>query len=315
MDIMGLIINVLLFASPLIIVAMGGLFSERSGVVNIGLEGLMIVGAFVTTATSLILQDMGLSFLVSVLIGIGLSVIAGAVFSLIHAYASISLRANQTISGIALNMLALGFTMYLTQIIFQGKETESIGIGQNAASFLIPGLKDIPVIGGLFDWRVMLVAVVVVVTWYVIYKRPFGLRLRACGEHPGAADSMGINVAKMRYQAVMISGMLAAVGGALQMLAFAGKFAPYTINGAGFMALAILVFGQWRPFSVMTAGLFFGLLRVIGVTGNSLFPGVPIPEQVYFALPYIFVVVALVLFSRNAMAPKALGIPYDKSSR
>ncbi len=312
---MGLIINVLLFASPLIIVAMGGLFSERSGVVNIGLEGLMIVGAFVTTATSLILQDMGLSFLVSVLIGIGLSVIAGAVFSLIHAYASISLRANQTISGIALNMLALGFTMYLTQIIFQGKETESIGIGQNAASFLIPGLKDIPVIGGLFDWRVMLVAVVVVVTWYVIYKRPFGLRLRACGEHPGAADSMGINVAKMRYQAVMISGMLAAVGGALQMLAFAGKFAPYTINGAGFMALAILVFGQWRPFSVMTAGLFFGLLRVIGVTGNSLFPGVPIPEQVYFALPYIFVVVALVLFSRNAMAPKALGIPYDKSSR
>lgn len=315
MDIMGLIINVLLFASPLIIVAMGGLFSERSGVVNIGLEGLMIVGAFVTTATSLILQDMGLSFLVSVVIGIGLSVIAGAVFSLIHAYASISLRANQTISGIALNMLALGFTMYLTQIIFQGKETESIGIGQNAASFLIPGLKDIPVIGGLFDWRVMLVAVVVVVTWYVIYKRPFGLRLRACGEHPGAADSMGINVAKMRYQAVMISGMLAAVGGALQMLAFAGKFAPYTINGAGFMALAILVFGQWRPFSVMTAGLFFGLLRVIGVTGNSLFPGVPIPEQVYFALPYIFVVVALVLFSRNAMAPKALGIPYDKSSR
>ncbi|MGL4953162.1 MAG: ABC transporter permease [Culicoidibacterales bacterium] len=315
MDIMGLIVNVLLFASPLIIVAMGGLFSERSGVVNIGLEGLMIVGAFTTTATSLLLQDAGVSFIVSVLIGMGLSVVAGGLFSLIHAYASISLRANQTISGVALNMLALGTTMYLTQIIFKAKETEPIGIGQNAASFLIPGLGDIPVIGALFDWRVILVLLVVIMTWYVMYRLPFGLRLRACGEHPSAADSMGINVIKMRYQAVFISGMLAGVGGALQMLAFAGKFAPYTINGAGFMALAILVFGQWRPFSVMTAGLFFGLLRVIGVTGSSLFPGLAIPEQLYFALPYIFVIVALILFSRNATAPKALGTPYDKSMR
>lgn len=315
MDIMGILVNVLLFASPLIIVAMGGLFSERSGVINIGLEGLMIVGAFVTTATSLILQDAGMSFLVSVLIGMVLAVIAGGLFSLIHAYASISLRANQTISGVALNMLALGVSLYLTQILFKAKETESIGIGQNASSFLIPGLGDIPVIGAFFDWRVALVAIVVVVTWYVMYRRPFGLRLRACGEHPSAADSMGINVTKMRYQAVIISGMLAGVGGALQMLAFAGKFAPYTINGAGFMALAILVFGQWRPFSVMTAGLFFGFLRVIGVTGSSLFPGLPIPEQVYFALPYIFVVIALILFSRNATAPKALGVPYDKGMR
>lgn len=315
MDIMGILVNVLLFASPLIIVAMGGLFSERSGVVNIGLEGLMIVGAFVTTATSLILQDAGMSFLTSVLIGMVLAVVAGGLFSLIHAYASISLRANQTISGVALNMLALGVTLYLTQLLFKAKETESIGIGQHASSFLIPGLGNIPVIGVFFDWRVILVAIVVVVTWYVMYRRPFGLRLRACGEHPSAADSMGINVTKMRYQAVIISGMLAGVGGALQMLAFAGKFAPYTINGAGFMALAILVFGQWRPFSVMTAGLFFGFLRVIGVTGSSLFPGLPIPEQVYFALPYIFVIIALILFSRNATAPKALGVPYDKGMR
>lgn len=315
MDFMGLLVNVLLFASPLIIVAMGGLFSERSGVVNIGLEGLMVVGAFVTTATSLILQDMGFTFLTSVLIGLVLAVLAGGLFSMIHAYASISLRANQTISGIALNMLALGVTLYLTQLIFKAKETESIGIGQHASSFLIPGLGEIPVIGALFDWRVFLVLIVVIITWYVMYRRPFGLRLRACGEHPSAADSMGINVVKMRYQAVFISGMLAGAGGALQMLAFAGKFAPYTINGAGFMALAILVFGQWRPFSVMAAGLFFGFLRVVGVTGSSLFPGLAIPEQLYFALPYLFVIVALVLFSRNATAPKALGTPYDKSTR
>lgn len=310
-----LIPTTLAVSAPIIITAIGGLYSERSGVVNIGLEGMMVIGAFTCALTILGLEkSLGIW---AVVIALVLSALAGAILALFHAFASISMRANQIISGTAINIMGLAGALYACRVLFNSKETEAIGV--SVTKFGVPFLKDIPFIGPiLFDsWypTMFIVIGVVLFTWYLLYYRPFGYHLRACGEHPGAADSMGINVTKMRYIGVIISGVLAGLGGALVVLTISTKFSELTIAGMGFLALAALVFGKWNPFGVLGAGLFFGLTKTLGIIFPVVFPDLSIPNVVFQIFPYVMTILALVLFSRKSAGPKAAGVVYDKGSR
>lgn len=242
LDILAIIIQASLYsAAPLIFTALGGVFSERSGVVNIGLEGLMLFGAFTSILTTLMLQDtLGA---VSPWFSILIAAVACAIFSLIHAVASITLKADQTVSGVALNFLAAGLSVFLIKKIFGKGQTDFIQFRINKES--IPVLSDIPVIGKIFFSSVPLTSyiaiIVAFIVWYVIYKTPFGLRLRSVGEHPMAADTMGINVTRMRYTGVMLSGLFAGIGGAVYATSISGNFAGGTISGQGFLALAAMI--------------------------------------------------------------------------
>lgn len=302
-------------AAPIISASLGGLFSERSGVVNIGLEGLMMVGAFsAATATVLVEPSLGAW---SPLIGILAGIIAAGLFSIIHAYVSINLRADQVISGTAINLLAGGITVYLSQIIFNQQRTKAFlyGIKKNP----IPGLSKIPVIGDIFFSNVHITSYIVIIiafiVWYVVYKTPFGLRLRAVGEHPGAADSMGVNVYKMRYIGVILSGLFSGLGGSIMVLTQDIQYTHVTIHGTGFIALAALIFGKWHPIGVLGAGIFFGFSQALGVVAYQIPFLSKLPQEFFFAFPYILTVIALVVFSGKSVGPKAAGKPYDKGER
>lgn len=250
------------YTAPLLIIALGGLYSERSGVVNIGLEGLMGVGAFASavfiTANYASLGDA------AIWLGILVAALAGGVFSLLHAFASVSMRADQVVSGTAINILSAAVTVYLARVITGSANVQIIKgfIKQDA-----PLLSGIPVIGPLFFKNAyvttLLVLLIVVVSWYMLYRRPFGLRLRACGENPHAADSAGVNVFLMRYLGVFISGLLAGLGGGIVITTYSGEFSPLVYNGLGFLALAALIFGKWNPWGVLGAALFFGFAKTV----------------------------------------------------
>ncbi|HRV73125.1 MAG TPA: ABC transporter permease [Eubacteriales bacterium] len=319
----------ILFAVPLLLVAMGGMFSERSGVINIALEGIMIVGALfgclmlrwldpaVTAGT--------LNSFIAMLVAILFAAVTGAAFSMLLAFASINLKADQTIGGTALNMLAPAFAIVLTWVIQgQGQTTiliptwsritaASLGITPNSSSilqkFLFSNLYMTTIL------TVILFAVAVI----LLYKTKFGLRLRACGEHPQAADSVGINVYRMRYSGVFISGILGGIGGLAFTLA-AGSGFQSSVAGYGFLALAVMIFGNWKPWSILGAALFFSFFKVIGAYASSL-PFIPTVRlegvSTYFwpMLPYLITMVLLILTSKKSRAPKAEGIPYDKGSR
>ncbi|SHJ84308.1 nucleoside ABC transporter membrane protein [Caminicella sporogenes DSM 14501] len=302
-------------AAPIISASLGGLFSERSGVVNIGLEGLMMIGAFAAaTATVLIEGSLGA---ISPWIGILIGIIAGGLVSIIHAYVSINLRADQVISGTAINLLAGGITIYLAQIIFHQQRTKAFLYGIKKQN--IAGLSNIPVLGDMFFSRIhitsYLVIAIVFVVWYVVYKTPFGLRFRAVGEHPGAADSMGINVYKMRYIGVILSGMFAGLGGAIMVLTQDIQYTYATIHGTGFIALAALIFGKWHPIGVLGAGLFFGFSQALGIIAYQIPFLSKLPQEFFWAFPYILTIIALVLFSGKSVAPRAVGKPYEKGER
>ncbi len=304
----------LVFSTPIIITSLGGMFSERSGIVNIGLEGLMMFGGF-TAATALVyLQPYtDLAPWLAVLLG----ALVGGLISLIHAYLSIHAKADQIISGVAINMLATGVTIYMAQVIFDQQRTQSFS--QSFRRYTFTGLSEIPFIGDILFTRVYLTVhlaiLLVVVSWFVLYKTPFGLRLRAAGEHPHALDSMGVSVFKMRYIGVVISGILAGLGGGILVLTQDIQYTVMSIGGTGFIALAALIFGRWKPIGVLGAGLFFGFSRIFALYSSRFDLLAQLPNEVFFALPYVLTIVALVAFSRQSVAPKAVGKPYDKGGR
>ncbi|MDQ0245749.1 simple sugar transport system permease protein [Bacillus fengqiuensis] len=316
LDILAIIIQASLYsAAPLIFTALGGVFSERSGVVNIGLEGLMLFGAFTSILTTLVLQDtLGA---VSPWLSILIAAVACAIFSLIHAVASITLKADQTVSGVALNFLAAGLSVFLIKKIFGKGQTDFIQFRINKED--IPVLSDIPVIGKIFFSSVPLTSYIAIlvafIVWYVIYKTPFGLRLRSVGEHPMAADTMGINVTRMRYTGVMLSGLFAGIGGAVYATSISGNFAGGTISGQGFLALAAMIFGKWHPIGALGAALFFGLAQSLSLIGAQIPLLKDIPTIILTIAPYVLTILALAGFVGRAEAPKALGTPYEKGKR
>ncbi|HEO8418948.1 MAG: ABC transporter permease [Niallia sp.] len=317
MDVLLIVIpSSLLFAAPLIFTALGGNFSERAGVVNIGLEGLMVMGAFSSIVFNLTFADSLGAW--TPWISLLVAMVVGAIFSVLHAVASITFRADQTVSGVAINLLAAGLAMFLVKLIYDGKGQTGT-IRYSFKKIDIPILKDIPVIGDLFFsntyWTSYLAIIVAIISWYVMYKTPFGLRLRSVGEHPMAADTMGINVTKMRYIAVILSGAFGGIGGGVFAQSITNDFTHATISGQGFMALAALIFGKWNPLGAMGAAIFFGFAQSLSIVGSSLPFLESIPNVYLLIAPYVLTIIALTGFIGRADAPKASGVPYIKGSR
>ncbi|AMA62473.1 MAG: ABC transporter permease [Kurthia gibsonii] len=316
LDVLEFIIpSAILYASPLIITAIGGVFTERSGVVNIGLEGIMVIGAFISIVFNLSFADQLGTW--TPWVGLLVAMVVGLLFSLILAVAAVSLRADQTVSGVALNMLALAVAVFSTKLIYEKGQTDSIS--QRFSRFDIPVLSDIPVLGKMFFTDVygtsILAIVVAILAWFVLFKTPFGLRIRSVGEHPMAADTMGVKVTRIRYYAVMISGALGGIGGAIYAQAITGNFAANTISGQGFIAIAAMIFGKWHPLGALGAALFFGLAQSLSIVGTSIPYVRDVPEVVLFILPYVLTILALAGFVGKATAPKASGKPYIKGKR
>ena len=301
------------FTVPLLITALGGLFSERSGVVNIGLEGLMVVGSFTSAITIANLYPViGDS---AVWVGLLAAVGAGAAFSLLHAFASVNLNADQVISGTAINMIAGALTVFFARNI-TGSGNIQIVSGLTRRS--LPILKDIPILGKLFftqtyatTWLVLLI---LLGSWFLIYKTPFGLRLRACGEHPQAADAAGVTVYLIRYIGVLFSGAFAGLGGAVILVTYSGEFNG-SVAGLGFLSLASLIFGQWKPLGILGATFFFGFASTIANVSQVVPALAVIPGLILKAFPYVVTLAALVFFSKSSQAPKAAGEAFDHGKR
>jgi simple sugar transport system permease protein len=312
MDIWHILVQIFPYAValtiPLLITSLGGLFSERSGVVNIGLEGLMVMGFFAAAITVQRLEVL----LPAQAIPLGLlaAALAGALFSLLHAFASINLNADQIISGTAINMMATALTVYLARTI---TGSGNIRIRSGILRQDIPGLADLPGIGPLLFtqtyWTTWVVLALLAISWFLLYKTAFGLRLRACGEHPSSAASAGINVYRMRYLGVMISGAFAGLGGGIILVTYSGEFNG-TVAGLGFLALAALIFGQWKPLGVLGATLFFGFASTVANVSQVIPQLAVIPPLLLKSFPYVVTLIALVLFSKSSQAPKAAGQPY-----
>ena len=294
------------FATPLVYASLGGLFSERSGVVNIGLEGMMLTGAFFAVWGS----DVTGTWTLGLAIGIG----AGALLGLLHAFFSISLRADQIVSGFAINFLALGLTSYLFLKIYgaEGTPTGLSTIPDLSLGFLdsIPGIGNfLDDVLGQLNLMIWLGIVLVIVVWIVVFKTSMGLRIRSVGEHPRAADTVGINVYAIRYSAVTLSGMLAAAGGAYLSLAFAQTFDQNITAGRGFIALAALIFGSWRPFGAAAACLLFGFSSALSDNLQTYSTSV---STLFEALPYVLTLVAVAGVIGRSIPPAAVGRPYVK---
>ena len=313
-----LVQQTMLFSIPLLLVALGGMFSERSGVVNIALEGIMIIGAF--TGIFFISRFGNLfSPTITLFIAIIISALSGLIFSLLHAYASINMSADQVISGTALNIFAPAFAIYVTRAI---QVVQQISFVNNFRIESVPVLGNIPIIGNLLFKNAYITTylgfIILALSWFALYKTRFGLRLRSCGEHPQAADSVGINVYvyKMRYFGVAISGALAGIGGLVFVIPTSTNFNA-TVAGYGFLALAVLIFGQWKPIRILYAAFFFGLMKTLAsaYSGIPILSNLPISNSVYKMIPYITTIIVLAFTSKNSQAPKASGLPYDKSVR
>ncbi|MCM3356870.1 MULTISPECIES: ABC transporter permease [unclassified Psychrobacillus] len=307
--------SAIFYAAPLVFTAIGGVFSERSGVINIGLEGMMVMGAFISIIFNLtFVSTFGA---MTPWVAVIAAMIVSGIFALLHAVASVSFRADQTISGVAINMLGVAIALFTVKMIYDKGQTDYIQ--ERFIRFDIPGLSEIPIIGPMLFKDVystsILAVAVAILAWFVIYKTPFGLRLRAVGEHPMAADTMGVNVKKMRYIAVIISGMLAGIGGAVYAQSISGEFSHTTINGQGFMALAAMIFGKWHPLGALGAALFFGFAQALSIVGGQIPYIDQIPSYYLHILPYALTILAVAGFIGKANAPKASGIPYIKGKR
>ncbi|WP_339301809.1 ABC transporter permease [Paenibacillus sp. FSL K6-2441] len=316
LTLLGQLLNsTLVFSTALIFTALGGIFSERSGVVNIGLEGLMIFGAFAAGVGTYYAQEAGMGSF-SPWVGVIAAMVAGALGALIHAIATITFKADQTISGIVINFLAAGLTVYIVKLIFDGAaETPLVTVFHKVP---IPILRDIPIIGeGFFNSypTTYLVLILVVVIYFVLFKTPFGLRLRSVGEHPSAADTLGVNVTKMRYIGVLLSGVLGGIGGATITLTTTSTFAHNTISGQGFIAIAAMIFGKWNPLGAFGAAMFFGFSQAIRNYVQLFDWSRSIPQEFIFMIPYVLTIIVLVGAVGRSSAPAALGTPYDPGKR
>lgn len=305
----------LIFASVLLLVALGGCFSERSGVINIGLEGIMVFGALGGALTMRYLPD-GSSAFVIITLSILMALIFGAVYSLFLAVAAINFKADQTLVGTAMNLLGTAAATVIVKAINTAANPDDVSSTIqyiNAKKAFIVNIK-----GFEFNWFMLLAFVLLIISYVLLNKTKFGLRLQACGEHPQAADSVGINVYRMRYAGVIISGILGGIGGLVYITAGVSEWKfENGVAGFGFLALAVMIFGQWKPMRIALAALLFGLFRSLSnvYTGFDLLANLNLPSNVYNMLPYIISLVVLALTSKNSRAPKAEGIPYDKGSR
>lgn len=320
MDVVYFILQLAIASTiPLAIVAFGALFSERSGVVNIALEGIMLMGAFTGTLVMKAIEPTGMNIQLIALVGLGVGAITGLIYSLLHAFASIHMRSNQIISATALNMFALAFTVFIART-YSVNKSKKIPLEFNYKIPEVPILSDIPVIGDIFFKQAFLstyigIAIFIIST-IVLYKTRFGLRVRACGENPHAADSLGINIYFIRYMGVMISGALAGMGGVIFVLSFAGAF-DGSVFGFGFLSLSVLIFGQWKPLRIILAALFFGFMRVIASAYFAIdfLVALDLPSEIYSMTPYVATLVVLVFVSKKSASPRAAGIPYDPGKR
>lgn len=309
----------LLFTIPLMIVALGGMFSERSGVVNLALEGIMIFGAFAGIFYMNFMQTNDIMHGFPLLItGLLISGVVGILFSMLHAFAAINLRADQTISGTALNMLAPALGIFIAKTLQDGMQ--SVTFSNEFRIARIPVLTDIPFVGQLLFkncyFTTFLGIAILFISYYFLMKTKTGLRIRSCGENPQAADSAGISVAKIRYLGVALSGLLAGMGGLIYILPISTEY-NCTVAGYGFLALAVLIFGNWNPFRIGLAALFFGVTKTLAYTYNSIpfLAAMNLPDTGYKMIPYVATLILLAFTSKNSAGPKASGIPYDKSRR
>ena len=305
----------LVFTSVLTLVALGGCFSEHSGVINIGLEGIMVIGAL---GGALMLKYMSVTTpaIWVVLATVGVAIAAGVIYSLLLGVASITFKADQTLVGTAMNMLGVAAA---TVVVKSVNIAETMG-SNNSPKVIYSAVKDklLIVQGTEYSWFLLFALPLLVASYIVLYKTKFGLRLQACGEHPQAAASVGINVLKMRYAGVMISGALGGLGGIVYITAGVSQWSfDVGVAGFGFLSLAVMIFGQWKPVRIVLAALLFGLFRALGsvYTGFDFLNNLNIPKSVYNMLPYIVSLIVLALTSKRSRAPKAEGIPYDKGMR
>jgi ABC-type uncharacterized transport system permease subunit len=313
--------SALRIATPLALAAIGATICERSGVVNIALEGLMLIGAFFGAAAALAAPAaLGVDPVTATWIGVGAAVLAGVVMSALHAFASITLKADQVVSGTAINILALGLTGFLIRV-FYGRD------GTTDAAAILPPLFDwhpdlTGPLGSAWTWfsgvflghtpLVYATVVIAVVTQWAMYRTRWGLRLRALGEHPRAADTVGISVTRGRYVAVLMSGALAGLAGANLSLEQVGSFSENMTSGRGFIALAANIFGRWTPVGSYLASLLFGFAEALEIRLQAFSSVIKIPPQFFLMMPYVLTVVVLAGFMGRAIAPAALGKPYEK---
>ena len=299
--ILGMLPSVLMIVAPILITAIGGMICEKSGVVNIALEGLMAIGACTAAAAHVLMEMAGVPQTLSLFLALTMGFVVGGLFSLIHAVAAINLNADQTISGTGINLLSTGVTIFASQILFNADRTKEFMMGMQTDAL------------GIYPTAYIAVAVVVL-SWILLYKLPFGMHLRACGEHPGAAESVGINVKKMRYFAVISSGVLAGLAGGCVVLTQTIQYTSNTINGRGFIALAAVSFGRWSPLGVTGAAFLFGTAQAFAIIANNVPALKALPSEVFNILPYVVTLVALVLSSGKNYAPRAAGKPYEKGA-
>jgi simple sugar transport system permease protein len=285
-----------MIVSPILIAAIGGMICERAGVVNIALEGLMSMGAM-TAAVCHVLLESKIGF--SIPMALLMAMAVGGLFSLIHAFASITLRADQVVSGTGINLLANGVTVFVCQLLFQMDRSQNYRMGMRSGLF------------GIYP-TIWLALGLLAISWYMLYKRPWGLRLRAAGEHPQALASAGVNVIRIRYIAVLISGILAGLAGGCIVLTQDIQYTVSTINGKGFIALAAVSFGRWVPLGILGSSFLFGVSSALAVNIVNISGLQFLPSEFFNMMPYLITLVTLVLFSGKDYAPRAAGKPYDK---
>ena len=307
----------LLYASVLALVALGGMFSERSGVINIALEGIMVVGGLMGVVMINILNAAGVPVFLGILLAILMAGVAGMLYSSLLAFSAVNLKADQTIGGTALNLLATALAVVIAKRI-NGTDSPKIAYNANTNQVL-NNLHFSFNVGPLtLNWFIVVAIIAVAASWFILYRTRFGMRLMACGEHPQAADSVGINVYKMRWAGVLISGMLGGMGGMAYIVPAVGDWNfEMGVAGMGFLALAVMIFGQWKPVGIALAAIFFAVFRAMANIFDSIafLNALNWPKEIYNMMPFIASMVVLAFTSKKSRAPKAEGIPYDKGSR
>ncbi len=306
------------FTIPLLVVALGGMFTERGGVTNIALDGTMIIGAFAGILFINQTQDTmsgTTQLLLAMLVAIGI----GIIFSLFLAFSAINMKADQIIGGTALNLFAPAFAIFAARTI-QTNGVQQIQFNNTFRISKVPVLGDIPFIGDMFFKSCYITTyigiLILLVATFVLYKTKFGLRLRSCGEHPQAADSVGINVYRMRYSGVMISGALGGLGGLIFVIPTSTSFNA-DVAGYGFLALAVMICGQWKPMRIFIVSIFFGSMKALAASYSAVpfLANAPITSDFYKMVPFIATLIVMAFTSKNSRAPKAVAQPYDKGSR
>ena len=306
LNVLIVINTTLMYAAPLIFGAMGGVISERSGVINLGIEGMMTIGAVVGATVGFYSQNPWLAFFAAG--------IAGGLLALPHAIASVSLRCNQTVSGVAINFIGQGMAIFLARLFFDGAAMTKPVPNKLPKIFpFLTGSSNAALNTINYDITIVLALGLAFALWFVLYKTKWGLRIRAVGEHPAAADTMGVNVSVVRYVCVIISGVFAGFGGAAMTLAVVSLFSPTVISGHGFIAIAAVIFGKWTPQGAVASCLLFGVAQALVVLlgGGTL----NVPTQILSMLPYVLTILVLIFFVGKSVAPKASGIPYEKGKR